>query len=116
MNPNIVETLANTAFLLQGASSKSDNKQPNHTEDDPLVKDLKQLSQAELYEWIRTWLRHKRGTARALQLKHIQSIARLILSTKSGRLAELPGNACAVRSGGKLIYRENKVENRVADN
>jgi tRNA(Ile)-lysidine synthase len=116
MNPNIVETLANTAFLLQGASSKSDDKPPKHTEDDPQIKDLKQLSQADLYEWIRTWLRHKRGTARALQLKHIQSIERLILSTKSGRMAELPGNACVVRSGGKLIYKENKVENSAADN
>jgi tRNA(Ile)-lysidine synthase len=116
MNPNIIETLANTAFLLQRDSPQLDERPSVPTDDDPLVKDLKQLSQAELYEWIRTWLRHKRGTTRQLQLKHIQSLERLILSTKSGRVAELPGNACVVRTGGKLLYEENKVENRAADN
>lgn len=116
MNPNIIETLANTASLLQRASPESDRKPPEHAENAPLIRDLRQLSQAELHEWIRTWLRHKRGTTRALQLKHIQSIERLILSTKSGRVVELPGNACVVRSGGKLIYDENKVENSRADN
>lgn len=116
MNPNIVETLANTASLMQHAIVKTESEHGDSNEVDPLVKDLKQLSQGELYEWIRAWLRRKRGTARALQLKHIQSIERLILSTKSGRVAELPGNASVVRFKGKLIYEENKVENSAADN
>lgn len=116
MNQNIIETLANTAALMQQTTVITVTKQVDSHETDPLVKDLKQLSQSELYEWIRAWLRRKRGSTRALQLKHIQSIERLILSTKSGRVAELPGNTRVVRSGGKLVYEENKVENSAADN
>jgi hypothetical protein len=116
MNPNIIETLANTAGLMQQTALTTVPEHVDMKESDPLVKDLKQLSQGELYEWIRAWLRSKRGTTRQLQLKHIQSIERLILGTKSGRVAELPGNGCVVKSGGKLVYEENKVENSAADN
>lgn len=116
MNPNIIETLANTAALMQRSSLTAAPEQVDEKDASPLIKDLKQLSQSELYEWIRAWLRRKRGSTRALQLKHIQSIERLILSTKSGRMAELPGNASVVRSQGKLIYEENKVEITAADN
>jgi len=116
MNPNIIETLANTAFLLQNSPPSTKHRQPESKSDDPQIKDLRQLSQTELYEWIRAWLRRRRGTTRALQLKHIQSIERLILSTKSGRIAELPGGSRVVRFQGKLIYEENKVDNRPADN
>lgn len=116
MNPNIIETLVNTATLMQQASVTTASQDEDSKDADPLVKDLKQLSQSELYEWIRTWLRRKRGTVRALQLKHIQAIERLILSTRSGRVAELPGNARVVRSSGKLVYEQNKVENSAADN
>lgn len=116
MNPNIIETLANTAALMQQSTVATLPKQVVVKDASPLIKDLRQLSQSELYEWIRAWLRRKRGSTRALQLKHIQSIERLILSTKSGRVAELPGNASVVKSGGKLIYEENKVENSAADN
>lgn len=117
MNPNIVETLANTAFLLQNSARETPQEPMDLKPDEaPQIKDLKQLSQADLYEWIRAWLRRRRGTTRALQLKHIQSVERLILSTKSGRIAELPGGNRVVRSGGKLLYEENKVDNRIADN
>jgi tRNA(Ile)-lysidine synthase len=116
MNPNIVETLANTAALMQQSSLTTARVQVDEQVASPLIKDLKQLSQGELYEWIRAWLRRKRGSTRALQLKHIQSIERLILSAKSGRVAELPGNASVIRTGGKLIYEENTVENSAADN
>lgn len=116
MNPNIIETLANTAALIQRSNVTTAPAQVVETGSIPLIKDLRQLSQSELSEWIRAWLRRKRGSSRSLQLKHIQSIERLILSTKSGRVAELPGNASVVRTGGKLIYVENKVENTAADN
>ena len=116
MNPNIIETLANTSALMQRSALTAAPEQVDTKGASPLIKDLKQLSQSELYEWIRAWLRRKRGSTRALQLKHIQSIERLILSTKSGRAVDLPGNASVVRSQGKLIYEENKVEITAADN
>lgn len=116
MNPNIVETLANTAALMQQSIIRPTVEDVDGQDPTPLIRDLKQLSQSELYAWIRAWLRRKRGSTRALQLKHIQSIERLILSTKSGRVAELPGNASVIRTGGKLTYEENAVENSAADN
>ena len=113
MNPNIIETLANTAALMP-QPTVTVPEQADVKDASPLIKDLKQLSQSELYEWFRAWLRRKRGSTRALQLKHIQSIERLILSSKSGSVAELPGNSRVVRTGGMLIYKENKVEKRAA--
>lgn len=115
MNPNIIETLANTAALMPQPTVTTVPEPADVKDASPLIKDLKQLSQSELYEWIRAWLRRKRGSTRQLQLKHIQSIERLILSSKSGRVAELPGNSRVVRTGGMLIYKENKVEKRAAD-
>lgn len=116
MNANIIETLANTAALMRQSTVKPAPEHVEGKDSTPLIRDLKQLSQSELYEWIRAWLRRKRGSTRTLQLKHIQSIERLILSTKSGRVAELPGNASVVRTGGRLIYEENTVEISAADN
>ena len=92
MNPNIIETLANTAALMP-QPTVTVPEQADVKDASPLIKDLKQLSQSELYESDCAWLRRKRGSTRALQLKHIQSIERLILSSKSGRVAELPGNS-----------------------
>ncbi len=108
LNPNIVETLANTAFLMRNAalSNGLGPQQPQLQ-----LSDLKALSQADLYDRLRSWLRQRRGDTRSLALKHIQGIERLVLSTKSGRVAELPGGAEVVRSGGKLVYRDKRVEN-----
>jgi hypothetical protein len=74
------------------------------------VSRLKTLPKAELYTTIRSWLLQQRGTKRQLELKHIQAVERLIFGEKSGRIAELPGGRIT-KSGGKLIYDENKVEN-----
>ncbi len=107
MNPNIIETLANTAELMQNAV-------PEKPEVDtgPLsLAELRDMPQNLLYEYLRAWLGKNRGTTRALQLKHIQAIERLVLSEKSGKTAELPGGAHVVKSGGKLRYEENKVDN-----
>jgi hypothetical protein len=76
-----------------------------------VLRELKKQSSSNLYDTLRGWLAHKRGNTRQLQLKHIQAIERLVLSTKTGRTVELPGNAHVVKRGGKLVYEENKVEN-----
>lgn len=106
MNPNIIETLANTAELMQHAVAG----EVIETADIPDALDLnylKGLEKEELYRTLRTWLSHKRGTTRQLQLKHIQAVERLVLSVKSGKVAELPGGASVVRSGGKLRFGHN---------
>ena len=107
MNPKIVETLANTAALMQNVQVTG-----NHLPiaDELILGEVKTLPKSELYDAIRSWLRHHRGTTRQLQLKHIQAIERLIFSQKSGKTAELPGGK-VIKSAGKLVYDENKVEN-----
>lgn len=107
MNPKIVETLAQTAALMPGR--KTYEKQlPNGEE--LLLSELKALPTGDLYETLRSWLGKRRGNTRSLALKHIQAIERLVFSEKSGKTAEMPGGR-VVKSGGKLVYKENKVEN-----
>ena len=78
--------------------------------DELILSEVKSLPKEEVGDAIRVWLKHHRGTTRQLQLKHIQAVERLIFSDKSGRMAELPGGN-VTKSDGKLIYKENKVEN-----
>ena len=109
-NPKIVETLAQTAGLIRdatGQQTQADTPLGSYL----LVKDLKQLEKPELYQTIRAWLGKRRGNTRSLQLKHIEAVARLILSEKSGKTAELPDGGKIIKSAGKLVYEENKVEN-----
>ncbi len=109
MNPNIIETLANTAGLMQGATPIETAEQSGT--DELKLADLKTLPQSTLYATIRDWLKLHRGSTRSLQLKHIQAIERLVNSAKSGRVAEVPGGR-VVKSGGRLRYEQNRVENR----
>lgn len=106
MNPNIIETLANTAGLMQGTAAA----EPLGPADDPdtlKLTDLKLLPQSTLYATIRDWLKVHRGSTRSLELKHIQAIERLVNSVKSGRIAEVPGGR-VVKSNGRLRYEANK--------
>lgn len=113
-NPNITETLANTANLMQQMAKS--HAAGNHfgASDELVIADLKLLSEADLQAAIRGWLKHHRGTTRRLALKHIEAVARLILSTKSGRTVEIPGGQ-VVKSGGRLFYKENRVEKKGSD-
>jgi tRNA(Ile)-lysidine synthase len=107
MNPHIIETLANTASLMQSAVAADGDREVG---DHLTSSELRALSQADLYKTLRAWLGEHRGNTRGLQLKHIQAIERLVLSEKSGKVAELPGGR-VVKSDGRLVYEENKVEN-----
>jgi len=107
MNPKIVERLANTESLMQNRPTGSVTRSPDEIE----LADVRDLGENELYSTLREWLRQKRGSVRALQLKHIRAIERLVHSEKSGRVAELPGGARVVKSGGRLRYEENGVDN-----
>ncbi len=110
MNPRIVETLANTASLMQTSSIITEKRTLDEIADELKLSEIRQLAQDELYAAIRGWLRHHRGSTRQIALKHIQAIERLVSSSKSGRVVELPGGT-AIKSAGKLVYKENKVDN-----
>ena len=107
INPNIVETLARTADLL-----RPENNRKIVTGDGSIkLADLTDLSKTELFSYLRSWLREHRGSTRGLQLKHIEAVARLVNSPKSGRIVELPGGDSVVRRGGRLAFRHIKLEN-----
>ncbi len=115
MNPKIIETLANTAELMQHACDQQKSVATEPGEKLTLA-DLLSLTQPELYDRLRVWLARHRGTKRQLQLIHIKAIERLITSAKSGRIAELPDGGRVVRSGGYLAFENNRVEKTGLDN
>ena len=111
LNPNIIETLANTAALMQLSNAVSTTQPKADDSGSLFLADLKLLPQTTLYATLRDWLGQRRGNLRSLELKHIRAIERLVHSEKSGRVAELPGGARVVKSGGRLRYEENGVDN-----
>lgn len=105
-NPNIIETLARTASLMQQVP---DPKLPAN-EDTLEIAAIRAMSPEAAKVKLRQWLEQKRGSTRSLSMKHIAAIERLVRSEKSGRVAELPGKASVIRSKGRLTYRENNVD------
>ena len=109
INPKIVETLASTADLMRASipSLRIHAVAANEL----TIATLRQVPEPEAGDQIRSWLIAKLGTSRQLTLKHIRAISRLAFSDKSGRYVELPGGTRVTRSGGKLVYTKNRVEN-----
>ena len=106
-NPKIIDTLAQTAALMTDISEVSESGNENQKKEHLVVKDLKFLGPNERQNTIRSWLTQRRGTARGLDLKHIEAVSRLVLSAKSGRTAEMPGGGRVIKSAGKLVYEKN---------
>jgi tRNA(Ile)-lysidine synthase len=106
MNPNIIETLANTAALLQREVPR-ELPPVTESEDGSLyLTQLRSLPSEALGDVLRDWLEKRRGTRRRLGMKHIRALERLVNSTKSGRVVELPGGGRVIRSGGKLRFAD----------
>jgi tRNA(Ile)-lysidine synthase len=109
-NPKIIETLSNTAALINAESKTC------QTEDILIVNKLINLDKHALYKTLRSWLKHHRGDLRQIGLKHVEAIESLIHSRKSGRIAELPNGGQIVKSNGKLTFEKTRVEKTFADN
>ncbi len=117
-NPKIIETLTQTAELMQQATKPEASTPLTETatvseslpEQLP-IESLKGLRPEERRDLLRSWLKARRGSLRSIGLKHIEAIERLISSEKSGRVAELPAGGAVRRSGGRLRYENIKVDN-----
>lgn len=109
-NPRIVETLGNTARLMQNIADRPGVVDPAEHPNELTLDEIRAVPKTEMYEKIRSWLKRQRGSTRQLQLKHLEAVERLAFSNKSGRAAELPGGR-VIKRNGSLIYEENKVEN-----
>jgi tRNA(Ile)-lysidine synthase len=111
-NPKIVERLAETAALLR----EEIPDEPEVTAGDLKLADLKKLSDAEMGRLLRAWVTVNRGSLRQIELKHIDSIRRLVNGRKSGKTIELPGGDAVVKEDGKLVFGKNMVEKRGPEN
>jgi tRNA(Ile)-lysidine synthase len=111
-NPKIVERLVETARLLRDEIPD----EPEATVGDLKLADLKKLSDTEIGRLLRDWLTVNRGGLRRIELKHVDSIRRLVNSRKSGKTIELPGGDAVVKEGGKLVFSKNMVEKRGSEN
>ncbi len=109
-NPRIIETLGNTARLMQNIADNTVSQVQTSTSSELTLAEIRNAPKSELHNVIRTWLKQQRGSSRGLQLKHMESVERLVFSTKSGKAVELPGGRVFKRNG-TLVYEENKVEN-----
>ena len=109
-NPAIVEGLARTADILRDESAALDAAAARLVElaaegTAGLRMDLLRLSSPGLRRRaIRRWLASQRGGLRRLTQAHIAAVENLILSSKSGRVTELPGGGTVSRAAGKLRY------------
>ena len=112
-NPNIIETLARTAELMQTASETREiPAQGQQNIDAELsLQHLKDLESADLHKTVRSWLKVRRGSLRSISLKHIEAVERLIRSTKSGRTVELPGFGLVRKQDGRISFENIKVDN-----
>jgi tRNA(Ile)-lysidine synthase len=118
-NPKIIETLAQTAFILQKdfEALKNISAQPDldleekidkSCEENLKLKDLKNLFPAMRQHFLREWLKEQRGDLRGLNKKHFEAIESLIFSRKSGRKVELPNDEFLLKEKGSLIFVKNK--------
>lgn len=110
-NPKIIETLSKTSRLLKNETELL-TEESFEKEDVLSVINLKLISKPQRLRCLRSWIRKHRGDLRRIEADHLEAVDNLIVSRKSGRLAELPGGDRIIKSGGKLSFEVNKVEKR----
>lgn len=107
-NPNISEAIARAADIIRFELGTREEAaaEPSWESDTLKVSELKPLTRERLLGGLRMWLGHRRGDLRGVSLEHIESIADLALSTKSGRVAEIPGKCRVVKTKGLLVFEK----------
>jgi tRNA(Ile)-lysidine synthase len=106
-NPNIVETLARTAALMRPPAAGGDAAAGDGT---LAVKGLIEMPETERETAVRSWLKGVRGGLRSIDRRNLEAIVRLAVSTKSGRMVELPGGGRVTKQGGRLAFENIKVD------
>ena len=110
-NPNMVGTLARTSELLRRDSELlADYEQKYITgafenDSELAIRGLLAVSGGAVCRIIRFWLKEQRGNLRNLDNKHIEAMAALVTSKKSGRVIELPEGESVVKRDEKLAFR-----------
>jgi tRNA(Ile)-lysidine synthase len=126
-NPRIRESLARAAELLRADSvaldeaaaslleEAADAAAPGEVDAEcdrggrsvaPLrIESLAAAAEAVRRRALRLWLAAGRGSARRLELRHIESVERLLAGSRGGRVAELPGGCSVIRRRRWLFFR-----------
>lgn len=103
-NPKIVETLANTAELMNLTAASEDLRPGRSLSKDLKLSKLRTMPKPELNAVLRNWINEHRGGLRGISSKHLTGIINLIDSKKSGKTAELSGGESIQKQNGKLVY------------
>lgn len=120
-NPRIVDSLTRTGAILRhdfealssaaarllelSLASPSRERHPANS----LRADLLILAPAALRRRaLRLWLGSLRGNLKRIEHAHILAIENLLMSTKSGRVVELPDHSRVARQGGRLLHYQQK--------
>ncbi len=113
INPQIVKTLSRTAEIL-GAIEPNGASDPGTEE--LRVSKLKLLDRSKRLQAIKDWLGIQRGDLRGVSSKHLDAIEKLVQSTKSGRLVQLPKPFAVIKQGGILRLTVIEVEKSDSEN
>lgn len=116
-NPNIVQALARTSesirrsLILLDADHADLVAAAELARNETLrVSDLLELNESAKNLVIRNWIANRRGGLRGIAKSHVEAVAALAASGRSGRIAELPQFGRVVKSKGMLIFQNRKVE------
>jgi tRNA(Ile)-lysidine synthase len=110
-NPKVIETVVRSAEILREDDAALESAAQRLLEiasddNESLHGDVLRVAPVALRRRaLRLWLAQMRGDLRRIEHAHIVAIERLLASTGSGRVIELPGGATAFRKNGMLRYR-----------
>ena len=114
-NPKFVETVVRSAEILRADNHALDSAAQRLVElaareqegkSGSLRTDVLRIAPTALRRRaLRLWLEQHRGDLRRIEHAHLVGIEKLLLSTRSGRVTELPGGAVVVRQNGMLHFR-----------
>jgi len=117
-NPKFIETVVRSAEILRTDNQALDGAAQRLVELastgdarrlNPLRTDVLRLAPTALRRRaLRLWLEQHRGDLRRIEHAHLVGVEKLLLSTKSGRVSELPGGATVLRQKGLLHYRPSR--------
>ncbi len=115
-NPKIIETLANTAQILrreneiaEGKTNGRDDREIDWQGERLAIKNLKNLGESNLHSILWQWLKANCANSRSIESKHIEAIARLISSRKSGKIIELPNGESVEKESGFILFSKRKI-------
>ncbi|MDQ1728567.1 MAG: tRNA(Ile)-lysidine synthase [Pyrinomonadaceae bacterium] len=117
-NNRVVEALGRTAALLtEDAAALSVDVRllleaaTEHGETGSATLNVRVMLQAPAAvrrRALREWIQRERGNLNRVEMIHLLAVEKLLTGTRGGRVAELPGETCVLRSRGRLELSRKK--------